>query len=104
AGARRLHRSKVITGAHFSAGGPMDTTQISSTPKKKELIDALTTARDSVRVQLHLLSLEARERWQELESKLEALQAKLEREGERVSETATRKVRDLTRSVSQFVR
>ena len=82
----------------------MDTTPQSQLHSKKEMIDALTTARDSARVQLHLLSLEAREHWQELESKLDSLQSKVEREGERVSESVTKKVRDLTRSVGQFLR
>lgn len=81
----------------------MDTAPSSQLPSKKDMIDALTTARDNARVRLHLLSLEARERWQDLESSLDALQSKVEREGERVSEGASKKVRELTRAVSQFL-
>jgi signal-transduction protein with cAMP-binding, CBS, and nucleotidyltransferase domain len=70
---------------------------------KKEVIDALTAARDSARVHLHLMSLDARERWRDLESRIDTLQSKVEREGERVGEAASKKVRELTRSVSQFL-
>lgn len=82
----------------------MTTTHSGRARPPKELIDALSTARDSARVQLHLFSLDARKRWQELESKLDKMQSKLEREGERVTEGATTKVRDLTRTVRDFLR
>ena len=82
----------------------MTTTQPSRARSSKELIDALSTARDSARVQLHLFSLDAKQRWQELESKLDKMQSRIEREGERVTEGATGKVRDLTRTVRDFLR
>lgn len=82
----------------------MTTTHPSTLRSSKELIDALSTARDSARVQLHLFSLDARERWHDLESKLDKMQSKLEREGERVTESGSKKVRDLTRTVRDFLR
>ena len=39
-----------------------------------ELIDLLKAARDSARLQLHLLSMEARERWRDLEGELVRMQ------------------------------
>ena len=80
----------------------MDTTHESKF--KRELIDTLTTARDRARVQLHLLSLDARKHWQELEAGLDSLQSKIERDEERLSEAAARKVRDLTRAVKDLVK
>src|SRR5688572_19703776 len=69
----------------------------------KELIDALATARDRARVQLHLLSLDAREDWRELESKLDALQSKVERDGEKLTESAMKKARELTHAVKDLL-
>jgi CBS domain-containing protein len=82
----------------------MTTTHETKDRSSKDLIDALSSARASARVQMHLLSLDAREGWRELESKLDNLQSKIEREGERVGENATKKARELTRSVRDFLR
>jgi predicted transcriptional regulator len=79
----------------------MDTTHDSRF--RKELIDSLTTTRDRARVQLHLLSLEAKQRWRELESKLDSLQSKIERDEERLSDSAINKVRELTQAVKDLL-
>jgi CBS domain-containing protein len=70
----------------------------------EEMIQALRTARDSARVQAHLLSLEAREHWQELEGTLLSLQSKLEQGGERAAASAAVKVHELTQAVSHVLR
>lgn len=70
----------------------------------EEMIQALRTARDAARVQAHLLSLDAKQRWQEVESSLLSLQFKLEQGGERAAASAAGKVHDLTQAVGQILR
>jgi len=70
----------------------------------KQLIDALNVVRDSARLQLHLLSVEAKQRWQELESNLFDLQTKLEQGGDRIADSVTITVKDLTHSVHELFR
>lgn len=79
------------------------TTDVSKSHSAKELIDALATARARARVQLHLLSLDARDSWRELESKIDAMQAKVESDGDRLSASAAKKVRELTQSVKELL-
>jgi len=69
--------------------------------KKQELLDALRTARDTVRVQAHLLSLDAKERWQELEGKLLNAEAKLEQAGDSVGESISTTVQGLLHAVKE---
>jgi len=78
----------------------MNTTKFRSS---KELIDALATVRDRMRVQWHLLSLDAREDWQDLEWKLEALQAKVEQDGGKLTEGAIQTARELTYAVKDLL-
>ena len=59
-----------------------------STQTAREMIDALATARDRIRVQAHLFSLDAMKRWQPIEQTLLDLQSALETNGERVAATA----------------
>jgi CBS domain-containing protein len=63
-----------------------------------DLLNALLGARDSVRLQVHLLSMEAKQRWQQLESNLENAEAKQGEEG------AASKLRDLIQAVKDFRR
>ena len=79
-------------------------THASAAHSTQHWIDTLVAARDSARVQVHLLSLDARDRWQELESSIDALQSRIEHEGELMSASAADKVRDLTESVKEFLR
>lgn len=69
----------------------MNTNEASKSPSAKELIEALATARARARIQLHLLSLDARDSWHELESKIDTMQAKIENDGERLSASAAKK-------------
>ncbi len=68
----------------------------------KDLLNTLATTRDEVRLRGHLFSLEARERWLNLESRIDMLQTKLEHEGERLSEAALDSIHDLTHAASVF--
>lgn len=43
----------------------------------EELVDALRQQRDELRVQMHLAKAEARDEWDELEKRWEALEARL---------------------------
>jgi CBS domain-containing protein len=72
--------------------------------KKQELIDALQTARDTVRVQAHLFSLDVKERWRELENKLLSAEAKLEQEGESIVETIASTVDGLVDATNDVLR
>ena len=65
------------------------------------MLDDLRTARDTVRVQAHLFSLDAKERWQELEGKLLNAEAKLERAGDSVGENISTMVDELVRAVKE---
>lgn len=82
----------------------MNTTATAQSRSAKELIEALSTARDRARVQLHLLSLDARDSWHELESKIDNLQAKIESDGERLGESAAKRVHELTRAAKDLLR
>lgn len=72
-----------------------------------ELLNTLRVARDTVRVQLDLLSTEARQRWQTLEGKLHALEVSLQRSeapgGQNLESTTTR-VRELAHAVKALMR
>lgn len=73
----------------------------------QDLIAALYTARDEARVRLHLFSLDARQRWSELEARLFALEGKLQ-DGAEVAasglEAAAKKVRELTDATRQLIK
>jgi len=68
---------------------------------KQELIDALRTARDTARVQAHLFSLDAKDRWQTLEGKLLDAEARLENAGNSAGENISATVAELVRAVKE---
>jgi hypothetical protein len=68
------------------------------------LVAALVAARNNARVRLYLLSLDARNHWYELESELDCLQSRIEYEGARMKPSAADKVRELTETVTEFLR
>jgi CBS domain-containing protein len=63
----------------------------------------LARLRDEARVKLHLLSLDTRHRWTELEQAIGALEARAAHEGEKATELLTESARELTRSVGDFM-
>jgi CBS domain-containing protein len=81
----------------------MATQSTESSSTKQGLLDALKTVRDTARVQAHLFSLEAKDRWHELEGRLSSAEAELEQEGDRVVETVSKTVEDLVRAVRDVV-
>jgi len=74
-----------------------------STQTAREMIDALATARDRIRVQAHLFSLDAMKRWQPIEQTLLDLQSALETNGERVAATAGTTFREVAQAARDFV-
>ena len=68
----------------------------------KDLLSELSAARAEAKLRLHLLSMDARERWEDLETKLDALERKIQESGERTTEAAVSGVRGLTQAVGAF--
>jgi CBS domain-containing protein len=70
---------------------------------KRQILEQLTALRDEAKLQLHLLSLDARKRWSELDGEIDALEARADREGEKATEALRETAHALTRTVSEFV-
>jgi CBS domain-containing protein len=67
-----------------------------------DIIDSIAKARQTARLRFHLLSLEARQRWSNVEAQLDTVQSRLEREGEGAVASLGHKiqeVRDVLRHV-----
>jgi CBS domain-containing protein len=71
-------------------------------PVRQALAD-LSAARESARVQLKLLSMEARERKEDLQTNFESLEHDIEQNLESALETAARRARDLAKGVQDFL-
>jgi hypothetical protein len=71
-----------------------------STESFKDAIENLTKARDEVRLSLHLLSMEGKKQWDELERKVEQRVAE---EADKVTEATASKAQELARTVRKFV-
>ena len=69
---------------------------------KNEALAELATARDEARLQAHLLSMDARERWAALEMDLDSLERRLTQTGERATESALASARELAQAVVEF--
>lgn len=73
---------------------------------QKALTDAkaeLDAAREAARLKLHLLSMDARRAWDELEGKIEEVHQNLEERSEKATEASASAARDLARSIRKFV-
>ena len=68
---------------------------------KQELIDVLRTARDTARLQAHLFSLDAKDRWQTLEGKLLNAEAQLNHAGDSAGENISARIEELVRAVKE---
>ena len=66
-------------------------------------IQTLNSAREQIRLSLHLLSMDARQKWDELEAKILTLENKLGQEAENLSEATAGAAIDLSGSVKDFV-
>ena len=66
-------------------------------------LETLSAARDQMRLNLHLLNLDARQKWTELETKILNLENKIGQEAESLSEATASAAIDLSGSVKDFV-
>jgi CBS domain-containing protein len=69
----------------------------------RQALDDLSAARESARVQLKLLSMEARERKEDLQTNLESLEQNIEQSLGNALQTATQRARDLAKGVQEFL-
>ena len=70
---------------------------------KRAILTDLAATRDEARLRMHLLSLEARERWYDLETALDSVEHKLQGDGETLTASMIDGARGVTRSVQQFL-
>jgi predicted transcriptional regulator len=70
----------------------------------REALKELVSVRDEAHLQVHLLSMEARERWKELETSLDGLERKINQGGEKATEAMLAGVRSLTHTVKDFLK
>jgi hypothetical protein len=68
-----------------------------------EALKELALVRDEARLRWHLLSMDARKRWQELEDKVESLEQSLRRRGEKANEAVLTAARDLSKTARDFL-
>lgn len=63
----------------------------------------LESTRDRIRVQLHLLSMEAKDRWKDIEQRLEVLEQQAGEEASKASEATLNKAQDLSNKLRAFL-
>lgn len=66
-------------------------------------IETFSSAREQMRLNFHLLSLDVRQKWSELEGKILSLENKIGQEAERLSEATANVAIELSGSVKDFV-
>jgi hypothetical protein len=66
-------------------------------------LELLTSARDRMKLNLHLLSMDVQQKWTELEGKILSLENKIGQEAESLSEATASAAIDLSGSVKEFV-
>ena len=66
-------------------------------------IETFGAAREQIRLSLHLLNLDARQKWDELEGKILSLEHKIGQEAESLSEATASAAIDLSGVVKDFV-
>jgi len=66
-------------------------------------LQTLSAAREQMRLNIHLLSMDARQKWSEFETKILSLESKLGQEAESLSEATASAAIDLSGSVKDFV-
>jgi predicted transcriptional regulator len=69
----------------------------------RQAVHQLGSLRDQARLQLHLLSLDARQRWTELEEEIAALEERAGRDGEKAADTLKDTAQGLSRAVTELV-
>ncbi len=69
----------------------------------KEAVEELDAAREAARLKLHLLSLDAKKAWTDVEARFRETQKALGGQGEHAAEVSAKAVRDLARSIRKFL-
>lgn len=69
----------------------------------KEAVEELDAARETARLKLHLLSLDAKRAWSEVEAQFRETQKALGEQGEHAAEMSAKAARDLARSIRKFL-
>jgi hypothetical protein len=69
----------------------------------KETVEELRAARETARLKLHLLSLDAKEAWKEVEARFQETETALSERSDHAAEAAARAARDLARFVRKFL-
>ena len=72
------------------------------TSPKAHLLDELASARDMARLELHLLTMDARKRWSALEPRLREWEQNLDQSGDTVTDALSQGVQHVTHAVSEF--
>jgi hypothetical protein len=67
------------------------------------VLDTLTAAREQVRLKLHLLSGDARKKWDELDAKIIALEGQVGAQAEELADKTATLAMQLSDSVKEFV-
>lgn len=70
---------------------------------RQRTMTQLARLRDEARVKLHLLSIDTRQRWTDIEQAIVTLETRAAHEGEKATELLTESARELTRSVGDFM-
>jgi hypothetical protein len=69
----------------------------------EQALDSLTRTRDTVRLELHLLSMDARTKWDALESRILAVEGKVGAQAEIASDATVSVATELSDAVKEFV-
>lgn len=70
---------------------------------KQQILEQLTTLRDEGKVQLHLLSLDAKKRWSELEEQINGLERQTDQEGDKAVGVLKEAASELARALNDFM-
>lgn len=70
----------------------------------RDILTDLTALKDEARIQLHLLSMDARDRWQELQKELSTLEQTLNKTGENANAAGLTAGRNLIQSARRFLK
>jgi hypothetical protein len=68
-----------------------------------DVLEALSATREKVRLELHLLSADARQKWDELDAKILALQGEVGSRAEALADKTAEMAMELSDSVKRFV-
>jgi hypothetical protein len=79
----------------------MDTRE--SSKALSQAVSELDATREAAKLKVHLLSMDARRTWDEVEGSFLSLKKSLAQQGEKAAESSATAARDLARSLRKFV-